>query len=150
MQDPLANLEIVATNEMYLDPALDMGEAELEEYRKTRDSALLVCKPEQATVRFVVKRIPASFLPTLEGMSPAVRFQVALLVACHEIRLPGGDTLQPDRRQMTNGACATKVAGEEWYNLIATRYGYETCREIGRVAYEHARLPEGKLGPFTW
>lgn len=152
MQNPLAPLDVLATNEMFRDPALaDLSEAELAEYRATRDlDAIRARLPEspKPTV-FVVKRLPPVSTAGMEGMSRSFRELLAFLQACHCVVLPDGAPLEPDRKKMSKAAGGVSQADDEWFNRIAARFGVETCYEIGRVAFEWARLPESAKGPFT-
>lgn len=150
MQDPIAPLRIVATNEHFaaVSDDLDMSPADLDAYRRTRDEALVRAKPGRAPTWFVVQRLPAIVIPTLARMSAdELRDQTAFLMACHLVETP---TLkhEPEARQYASGIGGTRLAGDDWFNACARRWGVETCLEVGRVAFQWARLPEGAVGFF--
>jgi hypothetical protein len=151
LHDPIAPLEVVATNEMFRDPALaDLSEAELDEYRKDRDLAALQDRLQCAPTAFVVQRLPPTAAMSLDGMTLNLRLFSAFVMGCHEVRLPDGAVLKPEPKKMRPGANGTKLADDEWFNAVSDRFGLETCYEIGRVAHQWARLPRAAHGPFIY
>lgn len=151
LHDPVAPLEVVATNEMFRDPALaDLSDVEVEEYRKSRDLGPFKDRLKEPPTVFVVQRLPPTVAITLDSMTGPMRLLTAFAVACHEIRLPDGATLRPEAKRMRGGSNGTKVADDEWPNLVADRFGLDTIYEIARVAHEWARLPRAAHGPFTY
>ncbi len=151
MTDPIAPIKVLATNEMFRDPALaDISEAELEDYRKTRDYDAIKDRLQGSPTIFDVKRLPPTAAMTLDTMNEKSRLFTAFLLACHDVTLADGASLVPDPKKMRNAQHGAKLADDQWFNDVATRFGIETCYEVGRVAYEWARLPSSAKGPFTY
>jgi hypothetical protein len=157
VSDPIAPLDVLATNAHFSDPAIDhataddgpTGEERLEAYRRSRDPKELSFLPGLEPHRFRAKPLPAVFAASvLEGMVPSARNALAFATACHEVVLPDGATLRP--RSVKASSHGTRCSDDEWVNTIAERFGLETVYEVGRVAYERARLPRGARGPFSW
>ncbi len=168
MQDPLSPFDVVCTNAMFFDPAIEMADAEsgdgdrvegaapqspmLDEYRKTRDVSKLAKKPGAEFTRFVCKPLPASFVAAvLDNMNLTVRHMIAFRQSCHRVCLPEGGDIKPPNK-LRPEACGTKAADDVWIDVVARRFGLETIYEVGRVIYERARLPEGAhgTGPYYW
>ncbi len=151
LHDPIAPLDVLATNGMFRDPALaDLSEAELDDYRRTRDLEAVQARLKGEPTRFIVRRLPPSVIIAMEGMGGAARLFQALLFAVHCVRLPDGAELCPDPKTMKPGPNGTRYAPDEWFDQLATRFGIETCYEVGRVAFEWARLPGAAKGPFSY
>lgn len=151
MHDPIAPLDVLATNETFRDPALsDLSDAELEQYRKDRDLAAIKDRLSGAPTAFVVKRLPPTAAVTLDSMAGHMRLFTAFVLAVHEVRLPDGAVLKPEPKKMRAGMNGTQIAPDEWFNDVADRFGVDTCYEIARVAHEWARLPRAARGPFTY
>lgn len=164
MNDPIGKLEAVATNAMFMDPAIDMsdpagdgpdgaplpsGEERLVRYRAERDMGCLVLKPDVAPTVFVLSPIPQVAAPMLlEGMSTAVRYVSAFQLSVHEIRLPDGTTMRP--KNISPVSYGARKADDDWINRVMAKWGADTVYELGRLAFERARLPVGAHGPFSW
>jgi hypothetical protein len=162
VQDPLGPLEVIATNPMWRDPAIDMSEPaadadgapsaeeRLAKYRETRDRAVLVLKPDVAPTLFVCKPLPAVFVQTtLAGMSPHARALFAFVAGCHLVKLPNGGELKAAKLQPS--AYGTSRPDEHaWIETITRKFGMDTVTEIGDVIFARARLPEGAPGPFPY
>lgn len=163
MQDPIAPLVAVATNGMFSDPAIDhsdpdgadeggnplpSGAERLAKYRETRDVAHLVFRAEVKPTEFVLSPIPANYASVLEQSAPITRNVLAFLASCLEVRLPDGSVLRP--RKIVPGAYKTRHAEDDWVETCTAQWGIETVYEMGRVAYERARLPKGSKGPYWY
>lgn len=161
MQNPLAPIEVLATNAMFCDPAIDQTDADeselppaaerIEQYRKTRLLSALVFVPDVKPTLFVCKLLSASTAAKLlDGMATQRAWLSAFVLGCHEIRLPDGTTMRPAK--MTAGANGTSAPADEnrWIDEVSRKFGLETVYEVGSVIYERARLPEGAQGPFFY
>ena len=155
--DPIAPLDVYATNAADCDPAIDDADAadgpsaedRLDAYRKTRDPAALVLRAGASPTRFVVRGMSAMFVQSVLASLPAQpRNALAFACACHEVVLPDGAVLKP--RSLKAAAHGARCSEDEWLDVIAQRFGVATVDEIGRVAYERARLPRDARGPFSF
>lgn len=158
----LAPLELLATNEMFCDPAIDMSDPDspesgpsaedrLSEYRRTREMAALVMRSDATPTVFVCKRLqPVLAARALDTVSTAHARINAFVFGCHEIRLPSGEIMKPRKLNASAYGASAPVDEAEWINAVATRFGLATVHEIGQVIYERARLPEAAKGPFSY
>lgn len=161
MQTTLAPLEILATNEMFTDPAIDMSDPDdpsvgpsaedrLAEYRRTRDMSALALKPDVAPTVFVCKRLqPVLAARALDTVTQAHARLNAFIFGCHEIRTPDV-VMKPKKLAASAFGASTPADENEWVNAVAARFGLSTIHEIGQVIYERARLPEAAKGPFSY
>lgn len=151
LHDPIAPMHVVATNEMFRDPALaDLSDAELDEYRATRDLDAIRERLQGAPTVFVVQRLPPTAALLMRDSLPAQRTYSAFCLACHEVRLPDGAVLKPEAKRVKAGQNGLRVADGEWINDAARRFGLRTVEEIAQVAYEWGSLPESAVGPFVY
>lgn len=155
--DPIGPIDVIATNSMFSDPAIDhgtgddgvTGEERLEAYRRTRDLADLRLVAGVEPHRFRAKPLPGVFAQSvLAGMVAPARNALAFATACHEIVLPTGAVLRP--KSVKTSSHGTRCSDDAWVNDMIDRFGAETIEEVGRVAYERARLPRDARGPFSW
>lgn len=161
MLNPLAPLEVFATNATFCDPAIDTSEpddpdlpsaaARMEAYRKTRDPSALVMKPDQRPTAFVCKPLAASLVAkVLDGRTLLSAYLAAFVYGCHEIRMPDGEPIKPAKLVQIASGPSVPTNEDLWIDTVARRFGLETIYEIGSVIYERARLPEGARGPFFY
>jgi hypothetical protein len=158
--NPLAPLEVVATNNMFFDPAIDMddpdgdglsAEERLTEYRKTRDLSVLVKRPGQEFTAFVCKPMVAAFeRNALRPLHESMRLGGAVLACCHLVKLPDGSELRPTTKLKPLSFGMQAPDEKEWIGELTRRFGSDTIEEIGAVIIERARLPEGARGPFPF
>ena len=161
MQNPLAPIDVLATNSTFCDPAIDMSESDdasmpsaddrLAENRRTRDLARLVLKTGEAPTRFVCKPLSPSVVARLLDDRSTVQARLAAFVfGCHEIKLPDGSSLRPGKMLPQSGGITAPADENKWIDEVARRFGLDTIYEIGSVIYERARLPESARGPFSY
>lgn len=161
MLNPLAPLEVYATNTVFCDPAIDTSDpddedlpsaaARMETYRKTRDASGLVMKSDQRPTVFVCKPLSASLVAKiLDGRTLLAAHLAAFIYGCHEIRLPDGTPIKPVKVKQIEGGPGVPTDENLWIDTVSRKFGLETIYEIGSVIYERARLPEGARGPFFY
>lgn len=150
MQDPTAPFRIVLTDDRCRDPALDMSPAEIAEYRRTRDEALLKFHAGAVPSWFYVQRLGkptvAQLVDAIEYGGEPRRCIVAFLLACTRVEpapLEGDgaaapDTLAPaDLRDVPGGV---KMAEDAWYLDIANEFHMAAVYEVGEVARQFAAM----------
>jgi hypothetical protein len=151
---------VVATNNMFFDPAIDMDDPEgegpsaeerLAEYRKTRDLSLIVKRPGEEFTRFVCKPMVAAFeRNALRALHDGMRLGGAVLACCHLVKLPDGSELRPTSKLKPLSFGMQAPDEKEWIDTLTRRFGSDTIEEIGAVIIQRARLPEGARGPFPF
>jgi len=149
--DPIAPMKVLATNEMFRDPALaDVSDAELEQYRTDRDLEALAPRLQGEPTLFEIRRLPPVAAMSLDGLPAVSRWFAAFGLACQRVACAGGEVMEADPRKLKPSSHGTKIADDEWFNKVSRRFGIATCYEMGRVAHEWARLPEKDRGPFSF
>jgi hypothetical protein len=178
MQDPIGTLDIISTNHVFTDPAIDTTETEVEEtdevsrdggdepaegaprvlsaeamlreYRRTRDITVLRMRPGVQPNKFSIQRLNAAYiLAVLKALPESQRIVMAVSAACHLVTTADGKSLRPKVIKPAN-YYGVKLADErEWIHTLAKRFPMETIEEIGRAALSLASLPEGAAGPFA-
>lgn len=127
------------------------------EYIKTRDPAQYPTREGMTPTWFRVKRLPAAFFTgVLANIYPVEqRRHVAFQAACHQVDVTEGTPLVAERGEkalfrLAPASYGVEMAGDDWCQEIADRFGLETVQEIGQVALDLCRLPKGKRGPFSY
>lgn len=165
MSNPLSNsLRVIRAN--LTDPDAALNQAGDEENIKRYTKYLIERDPDAAPLVegvtptwFVVKRLPAAYLSAvLNGIDTiSMRREHAVRAACHRIEVADGDALSavPSKGAAKGTPFTTRdavhgvtLAGDDWIQEIADRFGAETVQEIGQIAIDLARLPKGRRGPF--
>ncbi|MBL0219661.1 MAG: hypothetical protein IPQ07_38075 [Myxococcales bacterium] len=134
--------------------------ARLREYLSTRDPEKIPLAEGTVPTWFVVKRLPAAYLSSvLEGIYPrAAQREHAVRAALHRVELPGGEALSVVPRKSapkgapftsTEAAHGVSLAGDDWIQELADRFGAETIQEMGEAIIDLSRLPRGRRGPFS-
>lgn len=149
MSNPIGDLEAIATNSLWRDPAIP-ADCDLTKYRETRDLADISLRESPKPTLFVLSPIKASAIAGLSSpsISAQSRYAIAFLRSCHLVKLPDGRCLQPSAFEGLGPQ--GRFAEESWIEEITAEFGYETVQEMGRVAYERAWLPRAARGPFTY
>ena len=143
-QGPLGPLEVIATTPHALRAQgveLHMTPEELKKYRETRAKGLVKVKGDSQPAWAVVKRLPPSYTPSLAPFDSATIYALAFKAAVHLIRMPDGTDLRPKPEQLSASRPGVEMAGDEWVDEIGNRFGMDFVIEVGRVAYEFARMP---------
>jgi len=127
------------------------------EYIKTRDPDLFPVREGMTPTWFRVKRLPAAFFTgVLANVYPVEqRRHVAFQAACHQIDVTEGTPLLAEKGEkaqfkLSMASYGVEMAGDDWCQEVADRFGLETLQEIGQVALDLCRLPKGKRGPFSY
>lgn len=158
-------LVVVRCNPTDPDPALHMIGSTAEEtadlskrmmeYIKTRDPEKVPTREGFTPTFFRVKRLPAAFFTgVLANVYPVEqRRHVAFQAACHQVDVTEGTPLVAERSEkaqfkLSPASYGVEMAGDDWCQEIADRFGLETVQELGQVALDLCRLPKGKRGPF--
>lgn len=130
-------------------------------YQRDRDPEKLpALLPDAKPTWFVIKRLPAAYLSAvIDGIFPvSAQRDHAVRAACHRVELPGEAALSATPKKTaklgtpfltTEVAHGVNLAGDDWIQELADRFGSETIQEIGQVALDQARLPRGRRGPFS-
>jgi hypothetical protein len=152
--DPLADtFPVVVTDDACRDPALDyeaMGYAKLQEYRRTRDPALLAFKPGAAPRWFHLRRLPRARVAALQTITAGPMRQIAMVLnGVASFDDPAGPQT-PDPRAMTDVGRGLKAAGEEWWERIGDVAGNEGVYELGDLVEQAGSLAKGQHGPFVF
>lgn len=158
-------LRVIRCNPTDPDPALDpSGTPEnIERFRayiNSRDPAVAPLIEGVAPTWFVVKRLPAAYLTSvLDAIYPvSAQREHAVRAAIHRIELPGEAALSVTPKKGASQGTpflsidakhGVQLAGDDWVQEIADRFGAETIQELGAVAIDVSRLPRGRQGPFT-
>ena len=162
-----AVLHVVRCNPTDPDPALASVGATEEETVDIRRRALEYIRdrdPDKVPVRegltptwFRLKRLPAAFFSgVLANIYPVEqRRYVAFQAACHQIDVTEGTPLVAEKAEkaqfkLSPASYGVEMAGDDWCQEVADRFGLETLQEIGQVALDLCRLPKGKRGPFSY
>lgn len=142
-----APIKIVRISKSSRDPALDPS-MDLVAYGKSRDESLVKTLPDRTPVWFQVKHMSAVFyLDVMTSMRDGARVAVAFKACCHEIRLPNGEVLTPTGFE--NDVLDTKMANNEWVDLVRGKFGLAAIQEIANVALERAVLSDEDRAGFT-
>ena len=152
---PLGPLEVIATWPDVLRAqgvTLHMNPDELKKYRTTRDKALVKVEGDKQPPWAVVKRLPPSYTPMIQSYERPTVFAMSFKAAVHLIRMPDGTDLRPKPAQLTAIREGVDMASDEWVDLVADRWGMDFVLEVGRVAWEFARMPldPAVRAPFSW
>lgn len=172
MASPIApTFRVIRVNDTDRDPAFDMdknnasaddenGRRPLGRYMHTRDEKDLVLREGIVPCWFNMRRLPAAWIA--EVIDPLFTIshqrQMALRGALHRVEDPSGTfetTPSATATAKSEFACVAhkygvELAPVEWLQELADRYGTETLQELGQVALDHARLPKGRRGPFSF
>lgn len=173
--DPLGTLDVVATNDHFCDPAIDLVDPNPPEevefdgsedtadqpvvlpyaqrvivhYRKTREVKDLPVKTGLKLTLFRIRQLKTKFTPAVDGMSFEAQLLYAFCAACFEVKLPDGTSLKPRRaKEVIVIGGHTMPDEEHWVELVRKRFGIATILEVGSVAFQKARLPEDAKGAF--
>lgn len=164
--NPLATLRVVATNDAWRDPAIDMsdpdpasvpdgapapptGEERLARYRETRDLTDLAWRPEMKPTIFVVERLPPVFISgSIDQMSQHPRHTYAFLAACRRVELPDGRAMVA--KMSRDKVYKVTLATDDWINEVADAFCLETVYEVGRVAHQWAKMRAAERSPFWY
>lgn len=165
MSSLTADLRVIRCNPTDPDPALcqDPTPANIEAiqlYVRDRDPAKAPLVADVTPTWFVVRRLPAAYLSAvIDGIyGVAAQREHAVRAAVHRVEVTGGDVLSVTPRKgasegtpylSTEAAHGVALAGNDWVQEIADRFGAETIQELGAVALDLARLPRGRRGPFS-
>jgi hypothetical protein len=127
------------------------------EYIKSRDPEQFPVREGMTPTWFRVRRLPAAFFTgVLSNIYPVEqRRYVAFQAACHQIDVTEGTPLIAEKGEkaqfkLSPASYGTEMAGDDWCQEVADRFGLETVQEIGQVALDLCRLPKGKRGPFSY
>jgi len=146
--DPTRPLRVVRANNEYPDPAVDWERTPREEYRRTRDEALLVLIEGKQPAWFSIRRLdPAMMLEALDTLDGGARISMAFRAGVFAVEPPGEKELKPT--STVPSAYGQAVATAEWVKQVRNKYGLATVEEMGVLAYRLGRLPEDALGPFV-
>lgn len=163
---PLApTFRVVRTNATDPDPSLSQENTSenverYATYQRTRDPEALPSQVDGIEPTwFVLRRLPAAYLTSVIDAiyPPSAQREHALRAALLRVELPGEAALaraptgSPKAApfQVREAVHGVLLAGDDWVQEIADRYGAETIQELGQVALDHARLPRGRRGPFS-
>ena len=145
---------LVRVNRFSFDKAIDTSnpECSVVMYQFTRDEKHLRFVKGEEPTRFVLLHLSHKFSSQVldKIADPAERLRLAFRAACTEVTIPGADALVPDPSKRIEFVGGVMVAGEEWSDRIATKFGLATVKEFGQVAFDTTQLPEGADGPFVW
>lgn len=160
-----ADLRVIRCNPTDPDPALCQEPtpeniAAIQAYVRDRDPAKAPLVEGLAPTWFVVRRLPAAYLSAVvDGIyGVASQREHAVRAALHRVEVAGGDVLCVTPRAgaaagtpflATEAAHGVHLAGTDWVQELADRFGAETIQEMGTVALDLARLPKGRRGPFS-
>jgi hypothetical protein len=168
-QNPLGALRALATNETWFDAAIDMSEpgpvpddtppdqaplgadARVTRYRETRERDALILLPHVKPTEFVLEPIPAMYLAEhIDTLPFTAALTAAFIASCRMVVLPAGDPLRPQTpvRPRAYGAMIPEDP-KAWVECIRKRFGMPTLYEMGSVALQWAKLPDGAKGPFS-
>jgi hypothetical protein len=148
--DPLKAIEVVCVADGNVDDAIDLEKSDLDRYRETRDPRHIAFKPGMQPTKFVLRPLKLMFtVDHIEHLPAGAKASLAFMVACHEVRLPNGERLRPEKTT-TNGVYSVEIAGEEWIESVAMHCRLKSIYEMGLFAIRRASLKQGELGPFDW
>jgi hypothetical protein len=173
MKNPIATLRVVRVNAACPEESLETSatKEQIVEYIRTRDPEGLVFPPEYSAVVFEVLRLPQPFIAdVLSGIHPYdARRLLAFRAAVHSVfkgKLDSAELASDSEGNLlvckdkkasgknapyvsTDGDHGTDIAPLSFVQAIANQWGYDTIMELGQVAIDFAKLPEGKRGPFS-
>lgn len=160
-----STLRVLRANQTDPDPALNQSGAE--ENVKAYARYLIERDPDVAPLTegvpptwFILRRLPAAYLSSvLDGIyGKAAQREHAFRAACHRVELAGEAALSavPSKGAAKGTPFTTReaahgvsLAGDDWVQEVADRFGAETVQEMGQVAIDLSRLPKGRRGPFS-
>lgn len=151
-KSPFEAMRIVSIDRKPMDPAIDPEKSNFLEYRLTRKLDSLVFHEGKSPVYCDVQKMPRRVLRgPIAGLerTPHLQRQLAFKIACHQIERADGSKLECDPKWLDEGIGGTQVANEDWLDAVSNEFGEDLIDEIGRVAVEFAKLPEGQHGPFS-
>ena len=173
MKNPIATLRVVRVNPACPEECIEAtaNKEQIAEYIRTRDPEALVFPPEYSAIVFEVLRLPQPFVAdVLSGIHPYdSRRLLAFRAAVHNVFVGKLDSTElakdsegnllvcKDKKSSGKNAAfvsadgdhGTDIAPLSFVQAIANLYGYDTIMELGQVAIDFAKLPDGKKGPFT-
>lgn len=154
MSDALGPRRVVRVNRFSLDPAIDFAndETNLMLYQLTRDESRLRFRASVEPTRFVLTRLSHKFATLVldQVVNVSERLELAFRAACVGVEIPGEESLAPDPAKCVEYRTGVRVAGEQWVDAIADRFGVATVKEMGQVAWDMTQLAPGQDGPFVW
>lgn len=142
LPDPTKPLKVVLLSDPNLSDEMDVVA-----YQKTRDESLIKDKSDACkAVRFELQPITYRCLTAIDRFHASMpgRWTEAFLSSCRAIYFSDGTVWQPKGLQTIRPEgrkVSWTVAGDEWEERVVARWGINALYELGRIAYDRARLP---------
>jgi hypothetical protein len=139
MRDPFAPLLIVSIT----DPAVSFdSDADREQYRLTRDPALIRTRDHALPARIELAPTSAAFALYLDGIkaAPIVMHLLAVRACVRSVTLPSGERIEPSTLEV--GLYEQPIAPEAWIETLARKLGPRRVQEIGEAAVRLSLLED--------
>lgn len=151
MKTNIRAIEAVRVNPRCIDPAINVRESNLAEYKRTRSLEHLTYVEGVKPAVFVLDPISFGWVVNVcrtDGISETARHVAAFRGSCFSIRMPDGTCMEPTASEIISSS-ETRYTEESWVQRVAAKFGLLTVYELGAVALQRAELPEEQQGFFV-